>query len=62
MRCYLRPWKERGAEATLHFWKQLAKCMIFNLGNNRIATFPIHFESRRNTKHEQKRKLVGEEK
>ena len=36
------PWKERGAEATLHFWKQLAKCMIFNLGNNRIATFPIH--------------------
>jgi hypothetical protein len=54
--------KKEGAEATLNFWKQLAKCMIFNkLGDNGVdPTSPVRFELRRSSLHERKRKLVGE--
>jgi hypothetical protein len=57
----LGPGKKEGAESSLNFRKQLAKCMIFNkLGDNGVArTSPIRFE-RRNNQHELKRKLVGE--
>ena len=54
--------KKEGAELSLNFRKQLAKCMIFNkLGDNGVAPkSPICFKLMRNNQHEQKRKLVGE--
>ena len=54
--------KKEGAEASLNFRKQLAKCMIFNkLGDNGVAPpSPIRFQLRRITEHERKRKLQHE--